>query len=1030
MILCDISLKRPVLASVINILLVILGLVAFDKLPLREYPNIDSPIISIDTRYRGANAQVVETRITQLIEDSISGIQGIRNITSASKNGRSSVVIEFNSNRNIDIATNDVRDSISSIVKKLPAEATPPQIKKANSNAEVIMWLNLSSDKMNIVELTDYAQRYLLDKFSVIDGVATVKIGGGKLYAMRIWLDRQALAAHQLSPLDIEASLKAQNVELPAGSIESQDMVFTLGLERNYLNAEDFKQLVVAQGASGYPVKLEDVARIELGSEEERITFRGDGAPMIGIGIIKQSNANTLEVAKQVTQLAPRIALPKGMKLQKSYDSSVFIQASIDEVYQTLFIAIILVILVIFLFLGDIKATLIPAVTVPISLIATFMALYILGYTINLLTLLALILAIGMVVDDAIVMLENIHRRITLGEHPISAAFLGAKEVAFAIIATTLVLVAVFAPISFIEGSLGRLFKEFAVTISIAVIFSSLVALLLSPLMCSRLLSEKPNKTKHKFDAWLITLTGYYRQYLSYIMRRPLALILTLIASVIGALSLFSQLPQEYAPAEDRGAFFLQIKGPQGASYSYMSPYIDEIETRLLPMLDSGEVMRLQIRAPRNTGPGADFSDGMAVIVLNDWAERRDAFSIMKQVRSKLADLAGVKVSPVMRQGFGLGVSKPVSFVIGGSQYKDLVQWRDIMLAKAADNPNLLGLDHDYDETKPQLKILIDKDRATALGITMAQIGRTLESMLGSRLVTNFMRDGRQYNVIVEGQRDQQRSIADLKQIYVKSEQTGKQIPLANLVSVKDYADVKQLNRYNKTRSITLEANLAQGYSLGEALDYLNSLAEQHLPEEASISYKGQSLNYIEANSSAIMTLVLALAMVFLVLAAQFESYIHPLIIMFTVPLAVVGAFIGLWLTGQSINIYSQIGLLILIGLATKNGILIVEFINQLRSQGIDYQEAILTGASQRLRPILMTGITTAAGAIPLVLATGAGAETRFVIGVVILCGIVIATLFTLFIVPSSYYFLAKNTQAVDAAEKELTERLARTTQK
>ncbi|WP_447017907.1 efflux RND transporter permease subunit [Shewanella algae] len=1029
MILTDISVKRPVFASVISLLLIAFGLVSFGKLPLREYPDIDPPIVSIDTSYRGASASVVESRITQLIEDRISGVEGIRHIDSSSTDGRSSVVLEFDIDRDIEAAANDVRDRIAGLLDNLPEEADPPEVQKANGGDEVIMWLNLVSDQMTTLQLTDYARRYLTDRFSVIDGVANMRVGGGKVYAMRVWIDRQALAARNLTVADVEAALRSENVELPAGSIESKERHFTVRLERSFRTAEDFANLVLTQGGDGYLVKLGDVARVEIGSEEERIMFRGNGEAMIGLGVSKQSTANTLEVARAVNKLVDDInpTLPQRMEIKRSYDSSVFIEASIDEVYQTLFIAIILVIIVIYLFLGSVRAMLIPALTVPVSLLATFIVLYALGYTINLLTLLAMILAIGMVVDDAIVMLENIHRRIEEGDSPLKAAFLGAREVAFAVIATTAVLVAVFMPITFLDGDLGKLFKEFAVTMSAAVLFSSIVALTLSPMMCSKLLKPASQDTwlMRQVDKGMNALAGFYSRSLTGAMKHPLLVSLLVVAALGASAYMVKLIPQEFAPEEDRGSMFLMVNGPEGASYEYIEAYMNEVEQRLMPLVDSGEIKRLLIRAPRGWGGSANFSNGMAIIVLNDWGQRRPAKEIINDVRARLADLAGVRAFPVMRQAFGRGVGKPVQFVIGGPSYEELARWRDIMLEKAAENPNLVGLDHDYKETKPQLRVVIDKDRAADLGVSIAHIGRTLESMLGSRLVTTFMRDGEEYDVIIEGNRDSQNTASDMQNIYVRSDRSKQLIPLSNLVSIEEFADASQLHRYNRMRAITLEASLAEGYSLGEALDYLNDLAHTYLPAEALISYKGQSLDYQESGSSMYFVFLLALGIVFLVLAAQFESYIHPMVIMLTVPLATVGALVGLLLTGQSLNIYSQIGIIMLVGLAAKNGILIVEFANQLRDKGVDFDAAILQAANQRLRPILMTGITTAAGAVPLVLAEGAGAETRFVIGVVVLSGILLATLFTLLVIPVAYSLFARRSSSPEAVAQQLEKELA-----
>ena len=1028
MILTDLSVKRPVFASVISILLIIFGLVAFDKLPLREYPNIDPPIVSIKTSYRGASAAVVESRITQVIENRVSGVQGIKFISSRSRDGRSDVTLEFTASTDIDSAANDIRDRVSGILNNLPDEAEPPEIQKADSDDDAIMWLNLVSTNMNTLQLTDYAKRYLVDRISVVDGVANIFIGGGKSYAMRIWIDRQALAARGLTVTDIENKLRSENVELPAGSIESKERHFTVRLQRSYLNVDDFKNLVLKKGDDGYLVKIGDVAKVKIEAEESRIMFRGNGESMIGLGVAKQSTANTLDVARGVNKLIDQInpSLPDGMKIKRSYDSSVFIEASVKEVYSTLLIALLLVVIVIYLFLGNVRAMLIPAVTVPVSLLGTFIVLYYLGYTINLLTLLALILAIGMVVDDAIVMLENIHRRIEEGESPLRAAYLGAREVSFAVIATTAVLISVFMPITFLDGDLGQLFKEFAVTMSSAIFFSSIAALSLSPMMCSKLLKPSTDDTwlVKKIEACMNWLIFKYKNILKFSIKRP-GLISMIVVIAFGCSYLLAKkIPQEFAPKEDRGSLFLIVNGPQGASFEYIEKYMTEIEHRLMPLVNKGDIKRLLIRAPRGFGRVSDFSNGMAIIVLEDWSKRRPANEIIADIRNRLSDLAGVRAFPVMRQAFGRGVGKPVKFVIGGPTYKELSHWRDIIMEKAKKNPNLIGLDDDYKETKPQIRVVIDKTRAAELGISVSHIGRTLETMLGSRVVTTFMRDGIEYDVLLEGERNQQNTADDMKNIYVRSDTSGKLIPLSNVVNIEEFADASSLNRYNRMRAITIEANLADGYSLGEALTYLNGIVKDYLPAEATVSYKGQSQDYQESGSSVYFIFILALGIVFLVLAAQFESYIHPAIIMLTVPLATLGALIGLYVTGQSLNIYSQVGMIMLIGLAAKNGILIVEFANQLRDRGVEFEQALIQSSSQRLRPILMTGITSAAGAVPLVLATGAGAETRFVIGVVVLFGILVATVFTLLVVPAAYSLFARNSGTPGSVTKELEKQL------
>lgn len=1029
MLLSDLSVKRPVFASVISLLLIAFGLVSFSRLPLRELPDIDPPIVSIETVYPGAAATVVERRITKLIEDRIAGVAGIKSIDSRSVDGRSSITVHFDVGRDVDAAANDIRDGVFGILNDLPDEADPPEIQKVAADAEVIMWLNLVSDTLSVMELTDYARRYLEDRFSALDGVARVRIGGALDYSMRIWLDRKALAARNLTVADVEETLRAENVDLPAGRVESRTRDFTVRVERAYRTAEDFKALVLSRSENGYLVRLRDVARVEVGPIEHRNLFRGNGIPMVGIGIIKQSQANTLAVAHRAKAEATIInaSLPAGMELKQSYDRSVFIDSAIQQVYKTLFIAIGLVTLVVYLFLGSVRAMLVAVVTIPVAVIATFSLLLLLDFSINLLTLLALVLAIGLIVDDAIVVLENIHRRVEMGEPRLVAAYRGARQVGFAVVATTLALIAVFVPIAFMQGDVGRLFSEFALTMAAAVAFSSLIALSLSPMLASKLLSEsgREGRLTRWVDRQFGRLQQRYLRSLDRALRSPRYVVLLLLATAGVTAWLFKAVPAELAPREDRGAFFIMVNAPEGASFQYVREHMDEIERRLLPFAESGEFQRLLIRAPRAFGDTGIFNTGMGIVVLSHWnTGRRSGWYYMEEVRNRLADLAGVQVFPIMRQGLGTGVTKPVQFVVGGATYEQLVRWRDIILEQAEMNAGLVGVDHDYKETKPQLRVLIDRDRAADLGLSIANISRTLESMLGSRRVTTYVDDGEEYEVIIEGEHDLQRNPSDMTNLYVRSERTAELIPLSSVVTIEELADAAALNRYNRLRSITFEANLAEGFSLGQALSYLEDLVRSELPPEARIDHKGESLEYVESRQRLYLIFALSLLVVFLVLAAQFESFVHPMVIMLTVPLATAGALFGLYVTGQTLNIYSQIGLIMLVGLAAKNGILIVEFINQLRDEGMAFRSAIEDAAGKRLRPIIMTGLTTTMGALPLIVSSGAGSETRIVIGVVVLFGVSVATLLTLYVVPVAYQWIAQGTGSPQAVAEQLEREL------
>jgi len=1006
MIISDVSVRRPVLAAVISLLLVAFGIVAFDLLPLREYPDIDPPVVSIQTTYRGASAAVVETRVTQPIEERIAGVEGVESVASSSQDGVSQITIEFSLDRDIDDAANDVRDRVGGVLDQLPPEVDAPDIRKQDSSARVILWLNLVSDRLDRLELTDYANRFLVDRFSVIDGVAQVYVSGGLDYAMRIWLDRKALAARKLTVADVEAALVRENVELPAGTLRSRQRDFVLRVERGYRSAEDFRQLVVAQGSDGHLIRLGEVATIELGAAENRKQFRGNGVPMVGLGIIKQSNANTLAVARAVKAERERVneSLPPGIQLLQSFDSSLFIESSVKEVYKTLFIAAGLVVVVILVFLGDLRAMLIPAATLPVSLIATFIVLYFFGYSINLLTLLALVLAIGLVVDDAIVVLENIHRRIRAGESPLVAAYRGSRQVGFAVIATTLVLVAVFVPITFIQDDVGRLFGEFAIAMAAAVLFSSLVALTLSPAMSSQLLA--PDTREHGFGRAFLRAQEAYRGMLGRVLHHPWIALAVIGVVLMLSYLLYRAIPSEFAPPEDRGSFFMFITAPEGSSYEYTQGQVDIIENRLMPLVDNGSIERMLLRVPGGFTRTESYNQAVGIFVLAHWdTGRPSGWEILGDISARIRDVTGVRAFPTMPQGLGGRFEKPVQFVIGGSTYAELAEWRDRMLEGIEKNPRLTGVDHDYKETKPQLRVHIDRDRAGDIGVSVESIGRTLETLLGSRRVTKFTMNGEEYDVILEGLDDTKRTTGDVSNIYVRA-RSGALVPLASVASIEEFADADSLNRYNRTRAITIEANLTPGYALGEAIAFLEQLAREVLPGRAVIDLKGESRDFRESGRSVYLIFALSLLVVYLVLAAQFESFLHPLIIMLTVPLAVAGALAGLWATGQTLNIYSQIGIIMLVGLAAKNGILIVEFANQLRVEGLEREEALLQAAALRLRPIVMTSITTIMGAVPLVLSTGAGSETRYVIGIVVVFGVIVSSALSLLVVPLMYQWL------------------------
>jgi multidrug efflux pump len=1028
MVLSDISIKRPVFATVLSLLVVVFGVAALMGLPVREYPDIDPPIVSVSTDYTGAAAEVVDTQITQIIEGAISGIEGIRSIESSTEQGESRTSIEFNTSRDIDVAANDVRDAVARVANQLPDEADAPRVRKADSDARPMMWVTLLSDVWDSAELSDFADRVLVDRLSVLDGVADVRIGGERRYAIRVWLDRERLAARNITVAEVERALRDNNAELPAGQVDSSTRNFTVRAEGRLSSVEEFRNLVVRRDGNDL-LRLGEVANIQMGVESDISRLRANGKTAIGLGIIRQSKANTVAVSDAVRAELARIeqTLPPEVSLAESYDESIFIRASIKEVLITLAIAVTLVILVIFLFLRSWRATLIPAVTIPVAVIGAFIGLGFLGFSINVLTLLAIILAIGLVVDDAIVMLENIQRRIDEGEPPLLAAYRGAKQVAFAIIATTLTLIAVFVPISFMGGNVGRLFAEFGFTLAAAVIFSSLVALTLAPMLCSKWLQHSPESEEgHRLWAFsekvLNGLTSGYKKLLTFSLNQPGLLLGLGVAGLIIATVIFPRLPQELAPTEDRGVIIMPTSAPRGSTVEYTDHFVRQAETQLLPYLDEGIAARfLSI-----VGFREEEDNAFMIMGLTHW-DNRDIKQqqVTSDIRRKLADISGVRINVINPPGLGQrGFNQPVEFVIAGPDYESVQAWSEEIVERAKENPNLINVDTDFELTRPELRLNIDRDRAADLDITVQDVGLTLQTMLASRNVTTYVDRGREYDVIIQADDADRATPGDLEQIFLRPREGGDLIPIKALVSVEEIGANPDLRRIDRLPAVVISASLADGYDLGSALTYLNNLAVDNLPPEARVSYKGLSREFQDSSAAIYLTFGLAFVIVFLVLAAQFESWIHPLIIMLSVPLAVTGALIALAWSGISLNIYSQIGIIMLLGLMAKNGILIVEFANQLRDKGYEVRDAILEGATLRFRPVLMTTISTVFGAIPLVVATGAGAESRAAIGMVILGGLVFATTLTLFIIPVLYNLLARFAKSSNAVEKEL-ERLA-----
>ncbi len=1039
MIISDISVRRPVFATVLSLLLVIVGLMATLRLSVREYPDISRPVVSVSVFYRGASANVIESRITRVLEDQIAGIEGVAKLTSSSQDEFSRINVEFSLDRDLDAAANDVREAISRVTSRLPDEAEAPQIAKVDDAAEPIIYVNFSSTARNALELTDYVERYVTDRFSSLPGVASVRVAGGSRYSMRVWLDREALAARQLTVNDIESALRRENVELPAGRIESREREFSLRTRTSMETVEDFRELVIGRGADDYLVRLGDVADVRLAAENQRNLARANGLPGISLGVVPNSTANVLDVSRAVRTEIERVnaSLPADIRGEVNLDFSVFVEESMRKVVFVLLETLLIVLIVIFVFLGTARATLIPAVTIPISLLAAAMVMATLGYSLNTLTLLGAVLAIGLVVDDAIVVLENISRRMEEGEPALLAAIRGSKEIGFAVVATTIVLMAVFVPISYMEGTLGRLFGEFGVTVAAAVGFSALVALTLTPMMTSKLFAGgiQRGALATRLDARFQSLTAAYERVLRRVMvaRGPVWVIgaaagftvLLLLLLVIGKPFDRLKLPQEFAPMEDRSMMPIIVTAPEGASLAHLDRYIAQVEAVAFDELEAGNARRVIVRSG-SFGVQGNVNIGTVFVPLTLWDERDDtAQEIAQRVRMRTAGITGVRIIVITPPSLGVrGVGKPLQVVMGGASYEELAAWRDKVIARiSAENPRILALESDYQERKPQLQVRIDRNRAADLGVSLQSVGRTLETMLGSRIVTTFLREGEEYNVILQAREEDRATVDDLGNLYVRSDTSGEMVPLAALVTVDEGATANALRRFERLRSITLSANLAPGYALGDALDYVEEVIRQEIPEGVQINYDGESREYKQSGERLWLTFAFALLIVYLVLAAQFESFVHPVIILATVPLAISGALIGLWIFGASINVFSQIGAIMLIGIACKNGILIVEFANQLRDRGIEFVEAVIEAASIRLRPVLMTSLCTAFGAVPLMLSVGAGAESRQAIGSAVFFGTLFAVGLTLFVVPALYALIARNTQSPQHVSR-LIERL------
>ncbi|MFT3757574.1 efflux RND transporter permease subunit [Thauera sp.] len=1025
MAISDICIRRPVFATVLSLLVLLVGLMSYSRLTVREYPNIDEPVVTVDTTYRGASAAIVESQVTKPLEDSLAGIEGVDVLSSISRQERSQITVRFRVERNADSAAADVRDRVSRVRRRLPDDVDEPVIAKVEADANPIIWVAFSSDRHSPLEMSDFASRVIKPRLQTLPGAADARMFGERRYSMRIWLDRERLAAFGLTVQEVENAIRGQNVELPAGRIESSQREFAVVARTDLARIDEFEAVVVRQpaNAADYPVRIRDIGRVEVAPENERSSVRFMGKPSISIGLIKQATANPLDLKQGLVEMLPRLEheLPEGMSMMIANDSTVFIERSIDAVFSTIWEAVLLVAAVCLFFLRNWRAMLVPLVTIPVSLVGVFTLMFALGFSINTLTLLALVLAIGLVVDDAIVVLENIYRHIEEGMAPMAAAFQGAKEIGFAVVAMTITLAAVYAPVAFMTGRTGKLFTEFALTLAGAVIVSGFVALTLSPMMCSKLLRHERSHGPiyNAVEGFLNWLTEGYRSLLEASLKMRWLVMLAFAAVAGTSVLLLGQLKNELAPLEDRGRVIGMFNGPEGSTIDYMARYALEIE-RIYGSLP--EVDRYLVITGNPT-----VSQGISFVGFTDWSEReRGASQIAEELGPRLKAIPGVNAFPVMPASFGQSPrSRPLSFVVSTSEsYDELARHAEAILNEMRSNPGFVSPDTDLKLTLPELSVEVDRDRAADLGVPVDVIGRTLETMLGGRQVTRYKKDAEQYDVIVQVAAFNRTDPRDIRDIFVRA-RNGDMVPLANVVKVSEAVAPRELNHFGQRRSVTIQASLAPGYALGEALQWMEQIAARILPPGYATDYDGQSREFKTSSASLALVFMLALAFIYLVLAAQFESFRDPFIIMLTVPLSMTGALGALWLAGGTLNVYSQIGLVTLVGLITKHGILIVEFSNQLREQGRELMEAVVEAAVLRLRPILMTTGAMVLGSVPLALATGAGAESRQQIGWVIVGGLLLGTFFTLFVVPTVYSLLArKQREAVEPAVEAVDARV------
>ena len=998
----EITVRRPVLAAVISMFLVLIGLVSYDKLSIREYPDIDKPVVTVSTVYRGASAEIIERDITQILEDSLSGISDIKEIKSTSKDEISQIRIEFNLSKDMESAANDVREKVSRATPRLPKDSEQPRVAKSDTDARAILWIGFTSEQLDSIALNDYLDRNVIDRLSILPGVASITVGGERKYAIRIWLDPDRMSSRKVTVDDVLNAINKENIEKPAGRLDSVDREIGIQVKSKLSDINMFNNIVI-KTYDGRKIRLEDVAEIIIGAESDRGFLRANNENAIGLGVVRQTKSNVLKVASAIKKELDLIrpTLPSNIDMFVGYDQSVFVDESISEVRFALLISMLMVIGVIYYFLASPAATFIPTITIPVSLISTFYVIYALGYSLNVLTFLALVLAIGLIVDDSIVVLENIKRRIENGEKAFEASIAGAKQITFVVIATTLVLVAVFLPLSFMGGKTGRLFIEFGVVLSFAVIFSSIVALTLTPMLCSKLIE---NKEKIDEEPILIRkFRKFYRESLLESQKNPKRVYLFSIMMIVISILLFQVVQKELAPTEDRGIFIISVTAPEGSTLNYTDSIVRQVEKTLKPYVKNKEINTVfSIVAPGFSGKPGAVNSAFMFTTLTDWGSRRHQKDIVREIFPQLLSIPGARIYAINPPSLGGSrFTPPVQLVISGGNYEDINEWGNTLINESADL-KLRNANIDYKITSPRLNLKINRDKAYELGVSADSITKTMEILLASNQITTFSKDGLTYNVILQADKSFRINPNSLDNIFVKSSDSSL-IPLSNLVTYEETSTSQSLNRINRLPSTIFSASLAPGYPLGDALVDLISVTDSVLPANAKISFSGQSKEYYESGSSLEITILFAILIVYLVLAAQFESFRNPLAIILTVPIALTAGLYALFLTGTSVNVYSQIGFLMLIGLITKNGILVVEFANQLRAKGMSVDEAIFESSLIRLRPVLMTTISTLLGAVPLVMSSGAGAESRYSMAIVVLGGITLSSLITLYLVPALY---------------------------